>query len=452
MRVLFIKPNMIAGSPGDSMEPLVFALLSSLTPPDVERRLYDERVESIPCDAAADLVAMTVDTFSARRAYQIADRFRRRGIPVVLGGYHPSLCPEEASRFADCIAIGDAEDTWPQIVADVRHGRLQTVYRSQNDRFSSASPDWSIFQNKRYAPVRLIEAHRGCRFACEFCSIRAMYPGGSRIRPLEYVLRDVDESRGRHLFFTDDNVFIEPSHFEEFLGEMARRGVRWSCQISSDITRRPELVSSMARAGCVSVTLGFESLDRDNLAQMNKAWIQEDREHAVSLFWKHGVMVYGTFILGYDHDTEAAFSRTLDFALRSKLFLANFNPLIPTPGTPLYSRLKSEGRMSLDRWWLHPDYRWGDCVFQPSRMSRQQLGAGCFEVRRQFNGLGNILARFPGHRWGKDSVYKSKLFLAANLVSRRELHRKYGRRLGGSSAAADRTPESREQEGEAECT
>lgn len=452
MRVIFIKPNMIAGSPGDSMEPLVFAILSSLTPPDVERCLYDERVEDIPCGAAADLVALTVDTFSAKRSYQIATEFRRRGISVVLGGFHPSLCPDEASEYADAVVIGDAEDTWPQIIADARNGDLQPVYRSRNDQFASVSPDWSVFRNKRYAPVRLIEAHRGCRYACDFCSIRAMYPRGGRRRPLEYVLRDVDGSGGKHLFFTDDNLFIEPSYFETFLRELATRGKRWSCQISADVTRRPELVSAMARAGCVSVTVGFESLDRDNLEQMNKSWMKDDFHHVVSLFREYGIMVYGTFILGYDHDTDMVFNRTLEFALRTRLFLANFNPLMPTPGTPLYGRLESEGRLSFDRWWLHEDYRWGDCVFHPLRMSRKDLSVGCFELRRQFNTIRNILTRLPGLRLSKDSLYKAKLFLAANLVSRRELHRKYGERLGGPASASGTPAGSLNNDGEVQCT
>jgi radical SAM superfamily enzyme YgiQ (UPF0313 family) len=434
------------------MEPLVFATLSSLTPPDVERRLYDERVEEIPREATADLVALTVDTFSAKRSYQIAAEYRRRGIPVVLGGYHPSLFPAEASGYADAVVIGDAEDTWPQVVADLRDGNLRPVYRSRNDRFSPVPPDRSIFRDKRYAPVCLIEAHRGCRYSCDFCSIRAMYPGGSRPRPLEYVLRDVDGSGGRHLFFTDDNLFAEPAYFEPFLEALARRGKRWSCQISADVTRRPELVSAMARAGCVSVTVGFESLERDNLGQMNKSWMQDDFGHIVSVFRKNRIMVYGTFILGYDHDTRAVFDRTLEFALRARLFLANFNPLMPTPGTPLYARLETEGRLSFDRWWLHEDYRWGDCVFRPSGMTGSELSAGCFELRKRFNTLGSILKRSPGLPWSEGGLYRAKLFLAANLVSRRELHRKYGKRLGGPETVPGAPAVSLQKEGGAGCT
>lgn len=434
MKVIFIKPNMIAGTPGDSMEPLVFALLSSLTPPDVERCLYDERLEKIPYDVAADLVALTVDTFSAKRAYQIAAEYRRKGIPVVLGGFHPSLCSDEAMAHADSIVIGDAEDTWPQIIEDVRNGSLQRVYESKYSHFADCEPDRTLFKNKAYAPIRLIEANRGCRFSCDFCSIRAMYQGKSRHRPLANVLRDIDKNRGKHVLFTDDNFYADPASLEDILRELEQRKVRWSCQISSDITKYPELVSLMARAGCVSVAVGFESLERKNLEEMHKSWMGNDYRHIISVFHDNGIMVYGTFIIGYDYDTADVFERTLEFALENRLVLANFNPLIPMPGTPLYSRLQAEGRFLFDRWWLHKDYRWGDCVFRPMRMSPEELTAGCFELRKKFNSTRNILVRFPGLKLRKANLYKAGLFVAANIVSRRELHRKYGQALGDTES------------------
>ncbi|MBU1043653.1 MAG: B12-binding domain-containing radical SAM protein [Candidatus Omnitrophica bacterium] len=435
MKIVFIKPNMISGTPGDSMEPLVFAILSALTPPEIERCLYDERIEKIPDDISADLIVLTADVFSAKRAYQIAYLYRQKGIPVVLGGFHPTLCPEEASQYADSIVIGDAEDTWPQIIADAKNNRLQRRYVSTYPPFGKHNPDRSLFQGKSYAPIRLIEFNRGCRFFCDFCSIRAMYQGKIRRQSQENVLRDIGNNRKQHLFFTDDNFYADMDHLKDVLYELGQRDLKWSCQISSDIIKYPELVALMAKAGCVSVTIGFESLDQNNLKQMGKAWMEDDYIRIINVFHDNGIMVYGTFIIGYDYDTPDIFERTLNFALDNHLFLANFNPLIPMPGTPLYLRLKSEGRLLFDCWWIDKDYRWGDSVFRPRGMSPKELTAGCFQLRKRFNSTRNILARFPGLKIRNTNLYKAGLFVIANLVSRKELYRKYGQALGDSSSA-----------------
>jgi radical SAM superfamily enzyme YgiQ (UPF0313 family) len=437
MKIAFIKPNMIAGTPCDSMEPLVFAILSALTPPQFKRCLYDERLEPIPFDAPVDLVAITADVFTARRAYQIARRYRQQGTTVVMGGIHPTLCPEEAGQYADSIVIGDAEDTWPRLLHDAEQGTLKPRYVSAFASFGEQPPDRSLFQGRSYTPVRFVEFNRGCRFDCDFCSVRAMYQGKIRRQSLAHVLRDIDLLNRRHLFFTDDNFHADHAAMKALLQELVRRRLRWSCQISADISRHPELVTAMAKAGCVSVTIGFESLEPKNLKQMHKAWMEEDYTRVIRLFQDNGILVYGTFIIGYDHDTPEVFERTLSFAVENRLFLANFNPLIPTPATPLYARLQKEGRLLLDRWWLNPNYRWGDCVFKPLRMTPAELTAGCFRLRQQFTRVRNSVARFPGVSLRMSTLYKAGLFILANSVSHRELKRKYGKALGDPSSGED---------------
>jgi radical SAM superfamily enzyme YgiQ (UPF0313 family) len=430
MTIAFIKPNMIAGSPGDAMEPLVFGLLSALTPPEIPRRLYDERLAPIPFESPADLVAITADTFTAKRAYQIADIYRRQHVPVVLGGFHASLCPDEARRHVDAVVIGDAEDTWPRILADVSRGALRPVYRSTLPTPGHVQPDTSCFESKAYRSLHLLEYNRGCRHACEFCSIQAMYRSHIRRRPVDAVAADIERNRKRHLFFVDDNLYADETSLRAMLNVLKRQSVHWSCQISPDVTRNPQLVALMAEAGCVSVTVGIESLNRKNLDQMGKSWIQDDLRTAIRQFQDHGIMVYGTFVIGYDFDTPDVFDRTLDFALDTRLLLANFNPLTPTPGTRLYTRLRAEGRMLFDRWWLDADYRYGDAVFRPRGMSPDELRDGCFRIRRAFNRPGSILSRFPGASYRRTSPFRAALFLAANVVSRREIYRKQGQPLG----------------------
>jgi len=434
MRIVFIKPNMIVGTPGDSMEPLVFAILSALTPSRIERCLYDERIEPIDFEAPADLVAITVDVFTAKRAYQIADRYLKVGIPVVMGGFHPTLCPDEAAQYADSIVIGDAEDTWPLVLQDAENKALKPKYVSSFLPIGEVEPDRAIFQGKSYAPVSLVEFKRGCRFSCDFCSIHAMYRGQIRHKSLKSVFRDIDRNSRKYLFFTDDNFYADIPSLTAILHELATRRLKWACQISADIIKHPELVPLMAKAGCVVALIGFESLDRDNLLQMRKGWALDDYRRIIRLFNDHGIMVYGTFIIGYDHDTIDTFERTLDFALENKLFLANFNPLFPTPGTPLYVRIQEEGRLLFERWWLDDRYRWGDSVFRPMRMTPEEMAAGCYRVREKFNSTRSILARFPGLSYRQTDLTKAGLFLNANFSSRRELYRKYGQPLGDGSS------------------
>lgn len=423
---------MFAGRSSDALEPVVFAVLRGLTPREIDCALYDERIEEIPLDLDTDLVAITVETFTARRAYQIASRFVRRGIPVVLGGYHPTFCPEEALQFAHSVVIGDAEEVWPRVLADARRGALRRVYRGGLAPLTGLRVDRSIFAGKPYQPVALVQFGRGCKYACDFCSIHAFYGRSLRWRGIDDVVGELAGAGRRFVFFTDDNLFNDRRQLLELLAAIRPLRIRWSCQASVDVAADRELIQRMAASGCLSVMVGFESLDIQNLRQMRKSWQRRYGafDDLVAVFRDHGIMVYGGFVLGYDHDGPDAFQITLDFALRNKLFLANFNPLAPTPGTRLHDRLRSEGRLLRDPWWLHPHFRYGEAMFQPRGMSAEQLMEGCYWARSQFNRASNILRRALDFRANCRTPTHAAAFALANATSRREIHRKQGRRLG----------------------
>lgn len=419
------------------MQPLSMAILASLTPADVQLELMDERLEPIPVDAPTDLVAMTVETFTARNAYQIAARFRRRGIPVVMGGYHPTLLPEEALQHADAVVVGDAEGIWPEVVEDARAGKLRRVYQAaETPSLAGPLPRRDIFRGKRYAPLNLVQFGRGCRFACDFCSIHAFYGTNLRWRPVAEVVAEIKSLGRRHLLFVDDNLLADLGRAEALCRALIPLRVRWSCQASIDVCREPRLLKLMADSGCQAMVIGFESLDPRNLQQMNKGWAVQDGDYAASLrrIREHGIMVYGTFVFGYDHDTVDAFDACVDFALRSRFFLANFNPLTPTPGTALYRRLAAEGRLLHDRWWLAPGFRYGQALFRPRGMSPEQLAEGCFRARRAFNTFRSILRRVWDWRTNCRSPGRLAAFLLGNFISRREIRRKQGMALGGADS------------------
>lgn len=408
------------------MEPLAFALLKSLTPDDVTTVFYDERTTPIPFDEDTDAVALSITTFAAQRAYQIAGRFKERGIPVVAGGFHPTLCPDEAARFVDCVVIGDAEDTWPCIVADLKKNALRKRYSSRFPSLTDTIPDRTVFNTSRYVPVRPVQFGRGCPYQCDFCSIHAFYGTSLRQRPLANIVEELHSRPRRHILFTDDNLLQNKTSFDALLSDLGNMDIRWSCQISLNAAADPRVPEQMAGCGCTSVTVGFESLDANNLRQMGKTVNEHHMDYgrAIRAFNEAGIMVYGCFVFGYDFDTIDSFKRTLDFALENHLFLANFIPLTPMPGTALHTRLKKEGRLINDPWWLDPGYRYGNASFLPLRMSPQELEEGIYFLRGEFNTFRNIAKRLTGDKANRLNLYNAGVFMASNLASRKEIHRK----------------------------
>lgn len=433
VKIAFIRPNLYAGRSSDAMEPLCFAILKGLTPNDVETVLYDERLEEVPVDETCDLVAMTVETYTARRAYEIAASYRDRGIPVVMGGYHPTFLPEEVLLHADSAVKGDAEGVWPKIVEDARRGQLADFYCS--DEFPSIEAinyDRSIFKGKKYAPVSLVQYGRGCKFNCDFCSIRAFYGSNLRQRPIEDLIREISGLKSRHIFFVDDNIFVNPVKAKELFQALIPLKIKWSCQVSIDVIKDRELLPLMQRAGCVTALVGFESLDSANLKQMNKGWNVKFAayEEALKQFADAGIMIYGTFVFGYDYDSPGSFHAAVEFSQKNRFWLANFNPLTPTPGARLYDRLLKEGRMIHEKWWLDPAYRYGQATFIPIGMSADELTEGCFKARQSFNSWQSLLHRFGSLSANNRSLYRAWLYWLGNLISRREIYRKQGRALG----------------------
>ncbi|HND52392.1 MAG TPA: radical SAM protein [Pirellulaceae bacterium] len=436
MKITFLRPNLYDGRSRDAMHPLCFAILKALTPPDVSTAFYDERLEPLPLDEPTDLVAMTVETYTARRAYQIADSYRARGVKVVVGGYHPTFLPDEALEHADAVVVGDAENVWPRVVDDARRGRLEPLYRQDDfPQLGGVIPDRSIFRGKRYAPLTLVQYGRGCRFNCNFCSIRAFYGDSLRQRPVSEVVDEIRRLGSRMVFLVDDNLFVDVAKATELFEALIPLKIRWTCQISIDIARDPKLVRLMQRSGCISALIGFESLNRENLVQMRKAWNVKyaDYETSIRVLQDAGIMIYGTFVFGYDHDTVESFDAAVDFAIRNKFYLANFNPLTPTPGADLYRQLQDENRLVFDRWWLDPNFRYGAATFHPRGMTADDLTAGCLRSRLRFNTLWSLCRRAVAPATNLRTPYRFGMFLLANLISKREILSKQGRMLGAAS-------------------
>lgn len=432
MRLALIRPNLGAYRSSDAMPPLAMGILAARSP-GWEIVFHDEKAEPLPTDDSPDLVAMSVETFTARRAYAVADDYRQRGVPVVMGGYHPTFLPEEALQHADAVVIGDGEGAWERLLADFQGARLQPRY--EGDRAAPLHDyrlDRSIFRGKRYAPLELVQYGRGCRFACDFCSIHSFYGDSVRVRPIDDLLREIETLPARRLlFFVDDNLFSNVVELGTLLDAMRGLKRRWSCQISIDVARNPRLLDRLADAGCRFVLIGFESLLADNLKQMAKPWnrVAGSYPDVVRALHTRGIGIYGTFVFGYDADTPESIARTVDFAIESRLEVANFNALTPTPGSALYNRLRDEGRLLSAQWWLDPTYRYGDTIFEPRGMSAAALAEGVHAARQRFYGWSSIAQRVMS-RDVPFSTFRIGMTAVANTISRREIHKKQNRLLG----------------------
>lgn len=432
MKIALIRPNMGDYRSTDAMPPLAMGILAARASGH-RVAFFDDKVEPIPAALDVDLVALSVETFTAHRAYQLADQFRKQGNLVVMGGYHPTFLPEEALGHADAVVTGDAEGVWEQLLADASNHRLQRVYAGNNQAgLSDYRIDRSIFAGKSYAPIELIQYGRGCRFVCDFCSIHSFYGTHVRVRPAEQVRLELETlNRKRLLFFVDDNLFSTAEDLGALLSVIKPLNLRWSCQISIDIARNLSMLDRLADTGCRYVLIGFESLERKNLLQMGKRWnnVAGSYPQVVRELHQRGIGVYGTFVFGYDHDTPDIIRRSVEFALEARLEIANFNPLTPTPGSALYNRLRDENRLLSPLWWLDPNYRYGDPIFVPRAMTAEQLAESCFEAKKQFYTWSSIARRvFDSDR--QFSLFGTSMTTIANVISRREVYRKQGRLLG----------------------
>jgi radical SAM superfamily enzyme YgiQ (UPF0313 family) len=423
------------------MEPLAPATLAGLTPrdSDTEIRFYDDRTEAIPFDEPTDLVALSVETYTAKRSYQIASEFRRRNVPVVMGGFHPTLVPDEAAEYAESIVLGEAEGLWPTVIEDFRNGRLRPEYRAaRRPSLSGLRPDRTIFAGKRYLPVGLVEAGRGCHFRCEFCAIQSYFSNTQTRRPIEEIIEEIKRIRKPLIFFVDDNITSNMDEAKAFFRALIPLKIRWVSQASINAAHDEEFLRLIKASGCQGLLIGFETLNPENLRKMRKSFnlMGGGYERALANLRRHEIRLYVTFILGYDDDNGDTLEQTLAFAERHRFYIVAFNHLTPFPGTPLYDRLQTEGRLLYDRWWLDPAYRYGMVPFTPKGMSAQDVETRCIEARQRFYGLRSIFRRSLDFKVNSSSWFMWTHFFSINLLFRSEVLQRKDFPLGDEACDA----------------
>ncbi|HUJ09637.1 MAG TPA: radical SAM protein [Verrucomicrobiae bacterium] len=374
---------------------LPLTTVAALTPPEHEVQIVDENVEALDFSADCDVVGITLMTALAPRAYEIAREFRARGRVVVGGGFHVTLCPDEARQHFNAIVVGDAEGAWPALLRDVEAGRLRKIYSSPptGKVVLSAQSRWQLLRRnaKHYVTLNAIQATRGCSHGCRYCSVTAFHRRIHRQRPVADVVAEL-EHIARNFMFVDDNIIAHRAYACELFRAMTPLRKRWVTQCSIEIADDTELLQLARAAGCRGLFIGVETISAENLTAMDKGFNDSrryrERLHQIRCA---GIGVVAGIIVGLDRDDVTVFQRTLRFLEWTGVDTVQVNILTPLPGTPLFEDFARTGRIR-DREWNHYDFR--HCVIEPARMSSQELQNGADWLRAQFYRLDRILVRF----------------------------------------------------------
>jgi radical SAM superfamily enzyme YgiQ (UPF0313 family) len=379
-------------------------------------KVVNEAIEEIDFNAKVDLVGITGLTCVIKRAYDLADRFRERGVKVILGGVHPSLLPEEAKEHADSVLIGEAEGIFDHLINDLEAGELKPFYKNRewSDLKGMPLPRRDLL-NRRYRPFfKVIETTRGCPNRCEFCSIPTINGKRYRIRPLEEVdqeLSAIVKQKGEYLFLADDNVTARKDYALGLFEIFKRHQIKWMGFTTIQIAKNEELLRKAQESGCVSLFIGFESLIQENLDSVSKRFVHtEELTDLVKTIQSHRIGIHGSFIFGFDGDDPTIFKKTVEFVQKNNIELPTFSILTPFPGTPLRKRLEEEGRI-FDHDWSH--YDMSHAVFRPKNMTAQELQEGYLWGQKYISAPRSILKRLL---WGPKNHFF--YFLMSNFVIR----------------------------------
>jgi radical SAM superfamily enzyme YgiQ (UPF0313 family) len=372
---------------------LTLTTLAALTPPDIEVKITDENVEPIDFEEDVDLVGVTGMVMHASRVYQIAQKFRQRGIPVVMGGPHASSLPLEAKEHVDAVVIGEAENVWEGLIEDLKNGHLKPFYKA--DAYCSMKgippPRLDLLCKEAYMTINCVQTTRGCPHQCDFCHVTHFFGKTYRCRPVEEVVEEVKRLDGEFVVFIDDNIAGNRHYAKELFTQLKPLKKKWASQASMTLTRDPELLKLAAESGCVSLFIGVESLSSENLKEVNKTFNRVSQfEDAMKVVHDYDIMIVAGLIFGLDHDDEGVFEKTLRFCERNRIELPSFFILTPLPGTALFQRMESEGRL------LHKDwakYNGATVVYKPKLMTEETLQRGFNWVCKEAYSWESIIKR-----------------------------------------------------------
>ena len=433
MRVLLIGPTALddRGRPIKQrklhLPGLTLPMLAAVTPRHVSLKLISETIEDIPYDENWDLVGLTGMGSGIVRAWQIADEFRKRRTPVVIGGIAASLSnPDWNLAHADCVITGEAEEIWPEVLNDFQRGQLRPHYAMlrRPDIDTLPLPRYDLMNRNKLGMWRPVQATRGCPFPCTFCSIQSFFERSYRKRPVDQILRDVraaKKSGSRFIAFIDDNIGVDWNFFQELMEALIPEKIIWMSQCSIHIADQPDMLALAFKSGCRLLSFGIESTNEESLG-----WIEKDFNkplqytQALNTIRKSGIDVSTEMILGLDGDDDSVFQKTYDFVIQNKIGVPRIHILTPIPGTALYCELEGEGRI------LSRDFRrysGGQVVFKPKNIDPDHLQRRYWKLYEQLFTRRAILRRMSASP-SKNGTWMRAFIFGVNLHYRNHIRRR----------------------------
>jgi radical SAM superfamily enzyme YgiQ (UPF0313 family) len=393
--------------------------VAAVTPPDAEVKIVDEAFEEVDFEEKADLVGITAQTPVAPRAYQIAEEFKKRGIPVVMGGVHASMLPEEALEHVEAVVVGEVEEVWPDLIADLKKGQLRKVYQGNGfvDPSKLPLPRRDLLNEKFYFPLKLLETTRGCPHRCDFCGVSKFFGFRYRNRPIKEIDRELQTifNKGpvinpalsrvlsffskdlpyflkrRLLYVIDSNIAGDRRFCLNLLSLLKEYDLLWWGHAPVSIAFDEELLNGFSQSGCIALNIGFESFSPKSLNAMGKGFNQPSRyAEAVKRVHDQGIGIMGTFIVGLDDDDSGVFQRIIDFCINERLDWALTFIMAPYPGTDSFKRLEKEGRIFCKDWEKYDSL---NAVYHPVLMSVEELERGMRRVWKEVFSLPSIYKR-----------------------------------------------------------
>ena len=415
------------------LSPLTPPHLAALFPPDVNVTIRNEQVQEVDYDIDVDLVALTFLIANAPHAYEIADRFRSRGIPVIMGGFHASLLPEEALEHADAVVIGEAEGVFPEIIEDFKHGTLKKIYKSTklHSLKGLPVPRYDLIE-KDFILNHPVQATRGCPYRCSFCSVMSFYPI-LRVRPINEVIRDITCFEGRNylqnkmVMFMDNNLIGNKRYAKELFRKMIPLKKWWFSQVSIDMPKDSELMRLAAESGCISVFVGIETFSQSSLKNIGKHQNKiSEYKNAIKIFHEYGIYVMAGLIIGFDEDTVESIRKIPGIIQELGIDLPYLAILAPNYGTEVFDQLNRENRIITKDWSLYNTF---NAVFRPKNMSVDELHSLYLEILREihsfsktfsrvFKNLPIPISRFPSFSW---KFLDNGYFMSRNLMGKSPL-------------------------------
>ncbi len=404
---------------------LALPLLAALTPDDFEVEICYETIEDVPFDTDAELIGISSMGHAVMRTIDIANKFKELGKTVILGGYMVSLMPEEAQKYCDAVMIGDSEETWGEMIEDYRNGTLKKVYKKKLTKLETPLPKYELILNKKIGNFLPVQAGRGCPKTCSFCSIYCLYHGQYLRREIPDVIRDIKRIRElgfKQFLLLDDNLFSDRNYAIALCAEIKKLKMRWMTQCSIDISKDEELLQVVSEAGCYVLSFGLESISRESLVGMQKAWAHPDQySEQLKIIRKYGIDVSTEMVVGAEGDTLESIRDTAKFIEDNKITVPRFYILTPIPGTQFYDEMKEQNRIyNTDMY----SYNACEAVHIPKNMTPEELTKAYWDLYNEVYSYRSILKRtiFVKNFWRRP--FTSFFYLGVNLFYRK--HIKHG--------------------------